>query len=98
MKTTVVVTGASQGIGAGRAAYPGGAGYSAAKFGVSGLSQVMRTELREKGIRVCCVYPGATWSPSWEGRGVDEKRMMPAADVARAFLEIYRLSRSTVVE
>ena len=83
---------------AGLVAYPGGAGYSAAKFGVSGLSKVMRAELRDKGVRVCCVYPGATFSPSWEGSGVDEKRMMPAADVARAFLEIYRLSRRTVVE
>jgi hypothetical protein len=29
---------------------------------------------------------------------VDEARMMPAADVARAFFDIYRLSRRTVVE
>lgn len=83
---------------AGLVAYPGGAGYSAAKFGVSGLSQVMRAELRDKGVRVCCVYPGATVSPSWEGSGVDEARMMPTADVARAFLDVYRLSRRTVVE
>jgi NADP-dependent 3-hydroxy acid dehydrogenase YdfG len=83
---------------AGLIAYPGGAGYSAAKFGVSGLSKVMRAELKNKGVRVCCIYPGATVSPSWEGSGVDEARMMPAADVARAFLDIYRLSRRTVVE
>lgn len=83
---------------AGLTAYPGGAGYSAAKFGVAGLSKVMRAELREKGVRVCCVYPGATVSPSWEGSGVDEARMMPAEDVARAFLDVYRLSRRTVVE
>jgi NADP-dependent 3-hydroxy acid dehydrogenase YdfG len=83
---------------AGLAAYPGGAGYSAAKFGVSGLSKVMRAELRTKGVRVCCVYPGATWSPSWEGSGVSADRMMPAGDVAQAFYEIYRLSRRTVVE
>lgn len=83
---------------AGRIAYPGGAGYSAAKFGVSGLSHVMRAELKDKGVRVCCVYPGATWSPSWEGSGVAAARMMPAEDVARAFLAVYRLSRRTVVE
>lgn len=83
---------------AGRSAYPGGAGYCAAKFGVSGLSQVMRAELRDQGVRVCCVYPGATWSPSWETSGVAAGRMMPAEDVARAFLDVYRLSRSTVVE
>jgi NADP-dependent 3-hydroxy acid dehydrogenase YdfG len=83
---------------AGLIAYPGGAGYSAAKFGVSGLSKVMRAELRDKGVRVCCVYPGATVSPSWAGSGIDEERMMPAEDVARAFIEIFRLSRRTVVE
>ena len=83
---------------AGLIAYPGGAGYSAAKFGVSGLSKVMRAELKDRGVRVCCVYPGATVSPSWRGSGVDEARMMPTGDVARAFLDIYRLSRRTVVE
>jgi NADP-dependent 3-hydroxy acid dehydrogenase YdfG len=83
---------------AGLIAYPGGAGYSAAKFGVTGLSKVMRAELRDKGVRVCCVFPGATWSPSWEGSGVDPQRMMPAEDVARAFFDVYRLSRRTVVE
>ena len=83
---------------AGLIAYPGGAGYSAAKFGVAGLSQVMRAELKDRGVRVCCVYPGATFSPSWRGSGVPAARMMPAEDVARAFLAIYRLSRRTVVE
>jgi NAD(P)-dependent dehydrogenase (short-subunit alcohol dehydrogenase family) len=83
---------------AGLIAYPGGAGYSAAKFGVSGLSKVMRAELRDKGVRVCCVYPGATVSPSWKGSGVKEERMMPAMDVARAFFDIFKLSRRTVVE
>jgi NADP-dependent 3-hydroxy acid dehydrogenase YdfG len=83
---------------AGLIAYPGGAGYCAAKFGVIGLSKVMRAELKDKGVRVCCVCPGATFSPSWTGSGVPAERMMPAADVARAFLDIYRLSRRTVVE
>ena len=83
---------------AGLIAYPGGAGYGAAKFGVTGLSKVMRAELKDHGVRVCCVYPGATASPSWQGSGVAAARMMPAEDVARAFLDIYRLSRRTVVE
>ena len=83
---------------AGLQAYPGGAGYCAAKFGVTGLSKVMRTELKDKGVRVCTVYPGATVSPSWEGSGADWNRMMPTADVARAFYDVYRLSRHTVVE
>jgi NADP-dependent 3-hydroxy acid dehydrogenase YdfG len=83
---------------AGRAAYPNSAGYCAAKFGVAGLAQVLRAETKGRGVRVCCISPGATWSPSWSGSGVARERIMPAADVARAFLDIYRLSRNTVVE
>jgi len=83
---------------AGLHAYPGGTAYCAAKFGVTGLAKVLRAETRRTGVRVCCVYPGATWSPSWEGSGVASERMMPADDVARAFVEVYRLSRRTVVE
>jgi NADP-dependent 3-hydroxy acid dehydrogenase YdfG len=83
---------------AGLQAYPNGAAYCAAKFGVTGLSAVMRAELKDQGVRVCCVHPGATWTPSWEKSGFKPERMMPAEDVARALLEVYRLSRRTVVE
>jgi NADP-dependent 3-hydroxy acid dehydrogenase YdfG len=83
---------------AAQTAYPGGAAYSAAKAGVAALSRVMRAEFKTKGVRVCCVFPGATWSPSWAGTGIPAGRMMPAEDVARAFLDVYRLTRRTVVE
>lgn len=83
---------------AGLVAYPGGSGYSAAKFGVTGLSKVMRKELKEKGVRVCIVYPGATMSPSWDGADIPAERMMPAEDVAQAFYDVYRMTRRTVVE
>ncbi len=83
---------------AGLGAYPNAAAYCAAKFGVTGLAQVLRAETKGTGVRVCCVHPGATWSPSWSGSGVQPERIMPAEDVARAFLDVYRLSRRTVVE
>jgi short-subunit dehydrogenase len=79
-------------------ALPGMAAYGAAKHGVLGLARVMREELKTKGVRVTAVLPGATWSPSWAGSGVSAERLMPAEDVARAFFDIYRLSRRTVVE
>jgi short-subunit dehydrogenase len=79
-------------------ALSGMAAYGAAKFGVLGLSRVMREELKPHGVRVCCVMPGGTESPSWDGTGVPAERLMAAEDVARAFLDIYRLSRRTVVE
>jgi NADP-dependent 3-hydroxy acid dehydrogenase YdfG len=83
---------------AGLGAYPNAAAYCAAKFGVTGLAKVLRAETRGTGVRVCCVHPGATWSPSWSGSGVKPERIMPAGDVARAILDVYRLSRRTVVE
>jgi NAD(P)-dependent dehydrogenase (short-subunit alcohol dehydrogenase family) len=83
---------------AGLGAYPNAAGYCAAKFGVTGLAKVLRAETKHFGLRVCCVHPGATWSPSWSGSGVQPERIMPAEDIARALLEVYRLTRRTVVE
>lgn len=83
---------------AGLDAYPGGAAYCAAKFGVTGLAKVLRAETKSTGVRVCCVHPGATFSPSWEKSGIAETRIMPAADVARMFFDVYRLTRRTVVE
>jgi NADP-dependent 3-hydroxy acid dehydrogenase YdfG len=83
---------------AGLGPYPGSAAYAAAKFGVAGLSKAMRAEFKDKGVRVCCVHPGATVSPSWKGSGVPAARMMPAEDVASAFVALYRMRRRTVVE
>lgn len=83
---------------AGITAFAGAPAYSAAKFGVAGLSKAMRAEFQDKGVRVCCVHPGATVSPSWKGSGVPASRMMPAEDVAQAFVVLYKMTRRTVVE
>ncbi|MEO7413009.1 MAG: SDR family oxidoreductase [Opitutaceae bacterium] len=83
---------------AGLGAHPNSAAYCAAKFGVTGLARVLRTETKATGVRVCCVHPGATWTASWSASGVPETRIMPARDVAQAFLSVYRLTRRTVVE
>jgi len=83
---------------AGLQAYPNGAAYCAAKFGVTGLAKVLRAETKGTGVRVTCVHPGATWTPSWAKSGVKEQRIMPAEDIARAILDVHHLSRRTVVE
>ena len=83
---------------AGLRGFSGGAGYCSAKFGVTGLAKVLREEYRAKGVRIACVYPGATVSPSWKGSGVPASRMMPAEDIAQAFVSLFRMSRRTVVE
>ncbi len=83
---------------AGVQAHPDGTGYCAAKAGLLGMTRVMREELKQHGIRVTIVQPGATWTPSWEGSGVDPEQLIPAADVARAVVDLTALSDRTVVE
>jgi short-subunit dehydrogenase len=61
-------------------AYPNGGSYSISKFAMLGFSKVLREELKEKGVRVTSVMPGATWSASWEGADLPQERLMPAED------------------
>ena len=79
-------------------AFPGAAAYCAAKHGLLGLARCVREETKDHGIRVTAVMPGATLTPSWDGTNVDPERLMPAADVARAVVDVCRLGEGTVVE
>jgi len=83
---------------AGLQAYGFGTAYCAAKFGVTGLTKVMRAELKDKGVRVCSVHPGAVWTPSWEKSGFSGEKMMRAEDIAQAIVNVWKLGRATVVE
>lgn len=74
------------------------AAYCAAKHGVVGFSKALRAEVASRGIRVCCVYPGPTESPSWTGAGVDLEKLMSATDVASVFVDAYQMSRRSVME
>jgi short-subunit dehydrogenase len=74
------------------------AAYCAAKHGVAGFSKALRAEVAGQGIRVCCVYPGGTESPSWEGSGVNVETLMSAEDVADVFVDAFQRSRRTVLE
>lgn len=83
---------------AGLTAFEGGAAYGAAKAGLTALARVLRRETLGTGLKVTCVHPGATDTAAWEGQGVERGRMMAAADVARAVLDLWRLPAGTVVE
>ncbi|MET0392267.1 MAG: SDR family oxidoreductase [Chitinophagaceae bacterium] len=63
-------------------AYPGGGAYSISKFALAGFSKNLRHELKPHGIKVTAVYPGAVYTDSWSGSGVDPHRIMEAADIA----------------
>jgi short-subunit dehydrogenase len=79
-------------------AYPNGGSYAITKFALLGMSKVLREELKESGIRVSSVMPGATYTPSWEGAGVEESRIMQASDIATIITSSYDLSAQSVVE
>jgi short-subunit dehydrogenase len=79
-------------------AYPGNAGYCAAKHGLRGFARVVREETKDEGIRVTTVIPGATRTPTWEGTELPDERFMAAEDVAQAVVDATGLSPRTVVE
>ncbi|MBX2815744.1 MAG: SDR family oxidoreductase [Saprospiraceae bacterium] len=79
-------------------AYPNGGSYSISKFALLGFSKVLREELKEKGVKVTSVLPGATWSNSWKGVDLPYERLMPAEDIAASICAAADTSPSTVIE
>jgi len=79
-------------------AYPNGGSYSISKFALLGFSKVLREELKEKGVRVTSILPGATWSDSWKGVDLPKERLMDARDIALTLWNAFELSKNAVVE
>lgn len=46
--------------------FPGNAAYCASKYGLRGLTDVLRLDLAAAGLRVSNVYPGQTDTPLWD--------------------------------
>lgn len=69
---------------AGTTALEGCGGYSASKFGVLGLTKVLQTELRQKGVQVTSVIPGSVSSSFWDQMEstLDMSSMIPTETVA----------------
>ena len=80
------------------AAYENGGAYSISKFALLGFSKNLRLELKDKGIKVTAVCPGAVYTNSWSGSGVDPKRIMESADIAKMIYAATQLSPQAVVE
>ncbi|MGB4970465.1 MAG: SDR family oxidoreductase [Saprospiraceae bacterium] len=78
--------------------YPGGSSYCISKFALLGFSKCLREELKDKGIRVTSILPGATWSDSWKGANLPIDRIMQATDIAKIVLCAIELSPSAVLE
>ncbi len=87
---------------ASRKIFPGMGAYSAAKYGLLGMSRVMRQELMAHDVRVLCILPGPTLTDAWSQSGLDaetlRERLMPAEDVALAVVNAWELPAKTVVD
>ncbi len=79
-------------------AYPNGGSYCISKFALLGMTKVLREELKEKGLKVTAVMPGATLTASWEGVDLPEERFMRSEDVADAVWSAYKMGDRSVVE
>jgi len=79
-------------------AYPGGGAYSISKFALLGFSKNLRNELKEHGIKVTAVIPGAVYTDSWKSSGLPKERFMEADDVAKIVYATSQLSPQAAVE
>jgi 3-oxoacyl-[acyl-carrier protein] reductase len=85
---------------ASRNAFPGSAGYSAAKAGLNIFSEALMLDHRQENVRVCCILPG---SVDTEFTGHDVKRaaganwMMAPEDIADAALFALRAPARTMI-
>lgn len=72
--------------------------YSVSKHAMLGFSKTLREEVKDKGIRVTAILPGATYTSSWVGTDLPQERFVKAEDIAQSLFDIYKLSDRTVVE
>jgi NADP-dependent 3-hydroxy acid dehydrogenase YdfG len=79
-------------------AYPNGGSYSISKFALAGFSKNLREELKSYNIKVTGIYPGAVYTNSWAGSGVDPQRIMKPEDVADLVYTVSTLSPQACVE
>jgi len=80
------------------AAYPNGGSYSISKYAMLGFSKNLREELKPFNIKVTAVLPGAAYTNSWSGSGIDPKRIMEADDIAKMIFTASQLSAQACVE
>ena len=79
-------------------AYSNGGSYSISKFALMGFSRNLREEMKPFNIKVTTVFPGAVYTSSWEGAGINPERIMEVGDVADLVFSASRLSPQACVE
>lgn len=67
---------------AGQMTYKGGEIYCATKFALRAYSNCLFESLREKNIKVTCIYPGFVNTELGRGENLDESKMIQPEDIA----------------
>lgn len=80
-----------------------GPSYVVAKFGMTGLTQSINAEERERGIRACAIFPGEINTPLLDRRPSPppmsrRQSMLQAKDVADCILLAINLPQTAVIE
>lgn len=79
-------------------AYVNGGSYCISKFGLLGMSKVLREEMKPYRIKVTSLLPGGTYTTSWSQSGLPEERFMKPSDIAEVVFMAASLSPSADVE
>ena len=85
---------------AGKKGYPYSAAYVASKFGMRGLADSMREELRKNNIKVISIHPGAVDTPFWDKTGVNFPReeMLDTSTLAQSIMHAIQSPGNFTVE
>lgn len=72
--------------------------YTITKFALSGLTQVLREELRDFGVKVTEVIPSSTLTASWEGTTVPAEQFIWPEDIAKIIVTCLSLSHGANID
>ncbi|HLT94686.1 MAG TPA: SDR family oxidoreductase [Membranihabitans sp.] len=72
--------------------------YTISKHALHGFGKSLREEVREYGIRVTNILPGATWTDSWAGVQLPADRLMEATNIAEVVTTAIQLDKNSVME
>lgn len=82
----------------GKVPLPGGSGYAATKYAVTGFSQSLFQEVRDFGIKVTTVFPGSVDSASYRhGAETDTRWKVAPEEVGQACANVLRAPEGTCI-
>ena len=80
--------------------FPGQSAYSASKWGIRGLTEVLANEVRKDGIQVSCVHPGTVNTEIWDQIMPDAPRgkMLTTEEIADIVAFVIRQPKNVTIE